>query len=262
LINLVDEPAIMSLVDEYKRQFAWRSWPTIFDALPSLLGQTVLDLGCGPGDLSAEFVARGARVIGVDLNEELLAHARSRQLPGAEFRMGDLRMSPDFGIAADGLWCSFTAAYFPDLTTALAAWARNLKPGGWIAVTEVDDLFGHEPLSARTTSLLTSWANAARAAGYDCLMGRKLRDHLQSSGFTVSKMLRLEDQELSFSGRARPDVLDAWRLRFSRLGLLRDICGPTFDEVREEFLGCLMRADHNSLAKVYCCIAYKERVQV
>jgi len=101
LIDLVDEPAIMSLVEEYKRQFAWRSWPTIFDALPSLQGQTVLDLGCGPGDLSAEFVARGARVVGVDLNEELLAHARSRQLAGAEFRVGDLRMFPDLGIAAD-----------------------------------------------------------------------------------------------------------------------------------------------------------------
>ena len=43
--------------------------------------------------------------------------------------------------------------------------------------------------------------------------------------------------------------------------LLRNICGPSFDEVREEFLGCLMRADHKSVAKVYCCIANKDRVQ-
>ena len=252
----------MSLADEYRRQFGWRSWATIFDALPSLQRQTVLDLGCGVGDLTAELVARGARVIGVDLNEELLGHARSRQLVNAEFRTGDLRRCPDLGIAADGLWCSFTAAYFPDLPAALAAWARNVKPGAWIALTEVDDLFGHEPLSVPTKSLFRTYADGALAAGrYDVLMGRKLRDHLESSGFTVSRMLTLEDQELSFSGPARPEVLDAWRARSNRMGLLRDTCGPMFDEVQDEFLGCLMRADHRSVAKVYCCIANKERVQ-
>src|SRR5882724_1765757 len=104
----------MSLANEYKRQFDWRSWPTILDALPSLQGQTVLDLGCGVGDIAAEFVARGACMIGIDVNEELLDFARSRQLAHAEFRTGNLRRCPDLGIAADGLWCSFTAAYFLD----------------------------------------------------------------------------------------------------------------------------------------------------
>jgi cyclopropane fatty-acyl-phospholipid synthase-like methyltransferase len=41
----------MSLEDEYKRQFRWRDWHTILDALPLAPGQTILDLGCGlPGD--------------------------------------------------------------------------------------------------------------------------------------------------------------------------------------------------------------------
>jgi ubiquinone/menaquinone biosynthesis C-methylase UbiE len=247
---------LMSLANDYKRQFSWRDWPTIFDALPPLEGQTVLDLGCGVGDLAAEFVARGARVIGVDMNEELLRVARSRQLANAEFRMGDLRTLADFGIASDGIWCSFTAAYFPDLPTVLAAWTRNIKAGGWIALTEIDDLFGHEPLSDRTRALLRSYAEDALASGrYDFHMGRKLRDHLEHSGFTVLKLLARKDQELSFSGPASPEVLDAWQARFDRMKLLRDFCGPNFQKVREEFLACLMRTDHRSLAKVYCCIA-------
>jgi ubiquinone/menaquinone biosynthesis C-methylase UbiE len=252
----------MSLSSEYKRQFGWRDWPTIFDALPSLHGQTVLDLGCGVGDLAAEFVARGARVIGVDMNEELLREARSRQLSNTEFRAGDLRALPDFGISADGLWCSFAAAYFPDLSTALTSWARSVRSGGWIALTEVDDLFGHEPLSVRTKALFRAYAEHALAAGrYDFHMGRKLRAHLERSGFTVSKTLTLEDQELSFNGPAPLEVLDAWRARFNRMKLLRDFCGPDIDRVQEEFLGCLKRADHTSVAKVYCCIATKERPQ-
>src|SRR5262245_14670356 len=184
---------VMSLPREYKRQFGWRAWPMIFDALPSLRGQTILDLGCGVGDLAAELVARGAHVIGVDMSEELLAEARSRQLSNIEFRTDDLRILRDLGMAADGLWCSFTAAYFPDLPTVLTSWGGNLKAGGWIALTEIDDLFGHEPLSVATKTLLRAYAKESFAAGrYDFRMGRKLRDHLERSGFTVTKVLMLE----------------------------------------------------------------------
>lgn len=249
---------IMGLASEYKKQFEWRDWPTVFDALPPLDGQTVLDLGCGVGDLSAEFVTRGARVIGVDMNEELLREARSRQLRTAEFRTADLRTLPALGLLADGIWCSFAAAYFPDLPTVLGTWARSLKPGGWIALTEIDDLFGHEPLSVRTKALFRAHAERALAAGYDVHMGQKLRAHLEQSGFHVTKMLTLDDKELSFDGPARPDVLDGWRARFERMALLREICGPEIDQVQAEVLACLQRADHISIAKVRCCIAIRE----
>lgn len=210
------------------------------------------------GDQAAEFVARGARVIGVDMNEELLHEAQSRRLANAEFRSCDLRTTSDLGVSVEGLWCSFTAAYFPNLPAALTAWGRHIQPGGWIALTEIDDLFGHEPLGARTKSLLEAYARDAFAAGrYDFHMGRKLRDHLERSGFKVSKVLALADQELSFGGPGRPDVVDAWRTRLDRMKLLRDFCGPEFERVREEFLGCLSRDGHRSVAKVYCCIAAK-----
>jgi hypothetical protein len=169
-----------------------------------------------------------------------------------------LRSFAHLGELADGLWCSFVPAYFPDLRTALDAWARNLKPGGWVALTEIDDLFGHEPLSETTKRLLSAYADEAFAAGlYDFRMGRKLKDHLECCGFYVTRILTLEDHELSFSGPARSDVLDAWRARFKRMRLLRDFCGAHMDQVQREFLGCLMRPDHKSTAKVTCCIATK-----
>jgi SAM-dependent methyltransferase len=253
----------MSASSDYRRQFGFREWATILDALPPVQGQTVLDLGCGVGDLAAVFVARGARVIGVDLNEEFLGDARSRQLPNAEFRTEDLRALPDLGVEADGLWCSFAAAYFPDLHLALEGWARNVKPGGWIALTEIDDLFGHEPLSDRTKALFGAYAEESLLAGrYDFHMGRKLRDHLERAGHTVSRMLTVEDQELSFSGPARPEVLDAWRARFNRMKLLRDFCGPSMEEVQGEFLGCLARDDHRSVGRVCCCIAHKRGPEI
>ena len=88
----------MSLASDYKRQFAWRDWPRVFHALPPLRGRTVLDLGCGVGDQAAELVARGARVIGLDGNEELLREAQSRSLENTEFRTCDVRTLPDLGV--------------------------------------------------------------------------------------------------------------------------------------------------------------------
>ncbi len=248
----------MNLASEYRQQFDWRAWPKILNALPPVRGQVVLDMGCAVGDQAAEFVARGARVIGMDIDHKLIEEARSRKLPNADFRKSDLRTLPDLGVMADGLWCSFGAAYFPELPTMLASWSRNLRPGGWIALTEIDDMFGHQPLSARAKGLLDEYAREALAAKrYDFHMGHKLRDHLELSGFQVSSVLTVVDQELSFDGPARPGVVEAWRKRFDRMTLLRNFCGDDFENVRDEFLCCLSRADHRSLAKVYCCIARK-----
>jgi SAM-dependent methyltransferase len=248
----------MNLAEHYRRQFEWRDWSTILAELPALTQQTVLDVGCGVGDVADALVARGARVIGFDANEELLREARGRGLANAEFRNADLRTVTDLGVAADGLWCSFTAAYFPELSTRLTAWSTPLKKGGWIALTEIDDLFGHEPLSDSTKALLRGYAAGALAAGrYDFHMGRKLRDHLERAGFRVTRTLAVADGELSFRGPARPGVIDAWRRRIDGMKLLRDYCDASFDEVKEEFLGCLALPDHTCSAKVYACIAHK-----
>jgi len=249
----------MSLASEYRNQFQWRNWQGVLEALAPLRGQTVLDLGCGIGDLAAELAARGAGVLGVDANPELLEYARSRQIPNVEFRNVDLRGPVELGITADGIWCSFAAAYFVDLPAALWSWARNLKPGGWIAVTEIDDLFGHEPLSARTETLLNAYCDdALTSRRYDFRAGRKLKGHLEDAGFSATKSLILEDREFSFHGPADERVLEGWRARFERLKLLQDFLGGEFDAVRKDFLTCLMRADHRSLAKVCCSIGVKD----
>ena len=138
----------------------------------------------------------------------------------------------------------------------LDGWKRALRLGGWIALTEIDDFFGHEPLDARTRDLLEGYAREALAAGrYDFHMGRKLGEHLARAGFAVSRELALADQELSFTGPARPEVLEAWRARLEGMRLLRDFCGRDFEQVRDDFLGCLARADHRSTARVVFCIA-------
>lgn len=246
----------MTIVDYYRSQWKWRSWSTVFDALPDVSGTTVLDLGCGVGDQAAELAARGAHVIGFDLNDELLEAARARRIPNAEFARADLRALPDPGVLADGLWCSFTAAYFTDLASVLPQWCKHVWPGAWVALTEVDDLFGHAPLSERANDVFRGYRRQALAAGrYDFWMGRKLREYAERAGLRVTTSFTVPDMELSFDGPASPEVVLAWRNRLEGMRLLQDFCGDDFAEVRDEFLAAISHPDHRSAAKVCCVVA-------
>lgn len=93
-------------------------------------GATVLDLACGTGDFS-QLVLRsspGARVIAVDLTEQMLREARMRGL--TEVVSGDAIALP----FADGLFDCVFVGYglrnFPDLNTALREIYRVTRPGG------------------------------------------------------------------------------------------------------------------------------------
>lgn len=249
----------MTIIDVYSQQYAWRSWPTILAALPDLNGQSVLDLGCGVGDLAVDLAARGASVIGVDVNEELVTHAIKRHIPNAEFRQSDLRTFRDSSLCVDGIWSSFTVAYFPALCDTLALWLEHLRPGGWLALTEVDDFFGHHPLPSRTTEMLGLYVQSAMEhSRYDFQMGRKMSAIAERVGLRIVRQFTVPDDELSFTGRAAPEVRKAWASRFEQMHLLQTFCGAEFPAVRGDFLSCLDRDDHFCSATVQCCIAIKQ----
>lgn len=200
--------------------------------------------------------ARGAHVVGIDLNDDLLETARSRRIRNAEFRRADLRALPDPGVLVDGLWCSFAAAYFTDLALVLPKWCKHLRPRAWVALTEADDLFGHTPLSVGATRAFQGYRRQALAAGrYDFRMGRKLRDYAEQAGLEVAESFTIPDAELAFDGPASPEVTVAWRNRLESMKLLQDSCGDGFAEVRDEFLAAISLPNHRSVAKVCCVVA-------
>ncbi|MEZ5962777.1 MAG: methyltransferase domain-containing protein [Planctomycetota bacterium] len=251
----------MGLADDYRRQFAWRDWPRALALLPDVSGHTVLDLGCGVGDLAAELVRRGARVRGFDGNDELLAAARGRHLDHAEFHRADLRALPADLIAAaaaDGIWCSFAAAYFCDLAPVLRHWLSALRPGGWIALTEVDDMFAHEPVSERTRTMLARYVEDGLAARrYDFRMGRRLAGCLREAGCDVRTEITLDDRELAGDGPLSAEVVAAWDQRLQRMQLLQAFCGDDFGRVRRELLAALAAPNHVSRASVRFVLAHK-----
>ncbi|RLM63938.1 class I SAM-dependent methyltransferase [Halorubrum sp. Atlit-8R] len=101
---------------------------------PSAEGEAVVELGCGGGQGSVGTALAGAeRVVGVDISEDQLRHARRlRDHYGADARFvqGDVTRAP---LASDAFDLAFSEAAFQlvaDVEAAVREARRVLRPGG------------------------------------------------------------------------------------------------------------------------------------
>lgn len=248
----------MSLTTEYQKQFSWRDWNTALSLCPITPGQRVLDLGCSIGDVSRELASRGTIVTGVDSNLDLLTIARSAKISGCEFIQQDLGTLAFEKESFDGLWCSFTAAYFSDFEKVLGNWMSFLKKDAWVCIVEMDNLLGHEPLKPETKLRIADFYRDALSAGkYDFMAGSKAAEILKRAGFKVTQAW-LKDRELSFNGPAEDDVLQAWVNRLDRMSGLQKYLQSDFPSFRKEFLNCLSSQTHQSQCRVLCCVGSEQ----
>jgi ubiquinone/menaquinone biosynthesis C-methylase UbiE len=104
----------------------------ILDPLP--IG-TVLDAACGTGRHAAYLAALGHHVIGVDISPEMLAIATVK-VPGGEFCAGDLHQLPVPDQHVDIVVCALALTHVPDLAPVLAEFARVLRPGGHLVISD------------------------------------------------------------------------------------------------------------------------------
>ena len=97
--------------------------------------RSVVDLGCGPGDLTVDLARRwpGAAILGIDSSAEMIAAARrGEKRPGVSFAVADLRdWQPD--AAVDVLLCNAVLQWVPGHLGLLPRWVSWLSGGGWLA---------------------------------------------------------------------------------------------------------------------------------
>lgn len=248
----------MSLVQLYSRQYPWRRWAEIYPDLGDLSGRQVIDLGCGIGDQARDLSARGARVLGLDTHPDAIAHARSRHLPRARFVCDRIEnLGSHVREAVDGIWSSFVAAYFPEFGTFLAALGGALKPGGWLALTELDDLFGHDPLDPRWRTLVEEYYSRSLADGFYRFRSHDpVRSTLEKAGWRIAADRDLADDEFCFSGRAPADVAEGWRQRLEiMMPRFTDRFGHDAAGFDTAFRRCLDSEEHRSRSRLWFILA-------
>jgi ubiquinone/menaquinone biosynthesis C-methylase UbiE len=112
----------------------------------------VLDVGSGPGGVTAHLRALGLVVRGVDLSPAMVALSR-RAHPDLEFDVGEMSALdvPDASLAGVVAWYSLIHVPEADRPAALAEFHRVLAPGGHLLLgfqigdhtQHHDDAFGH-----------------------------------------------------------------------------------------------------------------------
>jgi len=108
--------------------------PPLLEAAEVGEKMSVLDVGCGPGYVSAAAAERGAVPIGLDFSREMISIAQ-KMFPHLEFREGDAQNLPFAEASFDRVLASFALLHLADPERACAEACRVLKPGGKFGFT-------------------------------------------------------------------------------------------------------------------------------
>jgi demethylmenaquinone methyltransferase / 2-methoxy-6-polyprenyl-1,4-benzoquinol methylase len=132
---------------------------------------TVVDLACGTGDLSELAARTGAQVVGVDFSYNMLVGARRRNIP-ATFVHSDALSTPLPTAWASVVLSGFALRNFVSIPAVVSEAARLLKPGGRLALLEVDTpahpllRWGHHLYFTRIVPFLGSLLSDKHAYAY------------------------------------------------------------------------------------------------
>ena len=108
--------------------------PPLLEAAEVAGTMSLLDVGCGPGYVSAAAAERGAIPTGLDFSQEMIAIAQ-KMFPRIEFRDGDAQNLPFADEIFDRVLANFALLHVGDPECACAEACRVLKPGGKFAFT-------------------------------------------------------------------------------------------------------------------------------
>jgi ubiquinone/menaquinone biosynthesis C-methylase UbiE len=152
-------------------------------------GMSLLDVGCGPGSITAQFVDRlgpQGRVLGIDLSDDVISTARARHPDsGAQFETMDLYALDIADDSFDIAHAHQVLQHVSDPVAALVEMRRVVRPGGVIAVRDADYAAMHwAPESPTLERWQSIYRRVAHANDAEPDAGRHLLRWARQAGFT------------------------------------------------------------------------------
>jgi SAM-dependent methyltransferase len=135
--------------DRFMGRYSSQLSPQLADYAGVQAGQTVLDVGCGPGALTAELVRRvGAKhVAAVDPSPPFVAAMQAR-FPDVDVRQSPAEQLPFRDDTFDSALAQLVVHFMADPVAGLREMARVTRPHGVVAACVWDYAGGHNPLEA------------------------------------------------------------------------------------------------------------------
>ncbi|MBV8692166.1 MAG: class I SAM-dependent methyltransferase [Actinobacteria bacterium] len=155
---------VAEVFDAPSRRFLGEARAALTES-PSL----AVDLGCGPGRttrLVAELTG-AARTVGIDASASFLAEAtRLSGGDGIEFVEHDVTSVPFPVGPADLVYCRLLLAHLPEPAAIVDRWMTQVRPGGVLAVDEVEFIDTPHPVLARYEELVVALVASRGALMY------------------------------------------------------------------------------------------------
>ncbi len=126
-----DPTAYLEFADDRSRPFF-----DLTNRIDVVTPETVVDLGCGPGQLTATLAARwpAATIEGLDSSTEMIDAAAKHEFARLHFQVGDLTDWRPGSAGVDVVISNATLQWVPDHRQLLPRLVSALKPGGWLAI--------------------------------------------------------------------------------------------------------------------------------
>ena len=117
-----------SALYESKHSFVWQYGADCLELLSPQMGERILDLGCGTGQLTQEIAKRGAIAIGIDKAPTMISHAQ-KNYPNLQFEVAD---ATNFHVEEpfDAVFSNATLHWIKEPERAIACIWQALKAGG------------------------------------------------------------------------------------------------------------------------------------
>jgi len=153
-------------------------------------GQTVIDVGAGPGSASADLagiVGPDGRVIALERSESFLAALRGRGLGNVQARAHDVSESGFGEAVADAAWCRWLLSFVAAPERTVGHIARALKPGGVAVFHEYADYGAWQmmPPDAELDRVRGYVMQSWRDAGGEPDVALRLPDWLAAAGLEL-----------------------------------------------------------------------------
>jgi arsenite methyltransferase len=170
------------------------------------VGESVLDVGCGPGFLCedmAKIVGRDGIVVGIDISADLIARCNRRKTSTwISYEAGDATRLKQSDLSFDVVVCTQVAEYVADVDRVLSEVFRVLKPNGRtvFVATDWDALVWFSDNPKRMAAVMKSWeAHCAHPHLPRSITFRLANAGFRLDGAAVFPILNLQYTDDSYS---------------------------------------------------------------
>lgn len=123
----------------FQRNVGYRLLELIPQDRLSAINSTRVDLGCGTGYFTPKLQHRGCHIVGLDLSEGMINHAREHRAGDIQWLVGDAEVLPFADNSVDLIYSSLAIQWCSSYQTLFKEIYRVLKPSGMFAFSTLLD---------------------------------------------------------------------------------------------------------------------------